>query len=192
MIKYSYSSLGTYEICPLKFKYNKIERAETLLEESVEAFLGSRVHQALKKLYDDLLMGKADSLDELLEYYNSQWEKNFSDYIKIRKKEYDVKHYRSLGEQCISYYYQRYSPFDGDRTLGLEMKVDINLNNSEKYKLQGFIDRVVQLSSGKYEIHDYKTTTRGGNCPSQTEIDTDRQLALYEIGGGFGLSFLGF
>ncbi|MBI2903109.1 MAG: PD-(D/E)XK nuclease family protein, partial [Candidatus Methylomirabilis oxyfera] len=32
---------------------------------------------------------------------------------------------------------------------------------------------------GQYEIHDYKTS---GRLPPQSEIDTDRQLALYQLG----------
>ncbi|MCJ7507982.1 MAG: PD-(D/E)XK nuclease family protein [candidate division Zixibacteria bacterium] len=182
MKKYSYSTLDTFNKCPLKFKYKKLERAEALLEESVEAFLGTRVHQSLKKLYDDLMMVKTLSLDELLEYYNSQWERNWSESIKIRKKEYDLEHYRKTGERCITNYYQRYSPFDKDKTLGLEMKIDISLDSSGKYGLEGVIDRVTQLPNGKYEIHDYKTAIRGGNCPSQVEMDSDKQLALYQIG----------
>jgi putative RecB family exonuclease len=172
MRKYSYSTLNTFENCPLKFKYNKIDRAEALSEESVEAFLGSRVHQTLKKLYDDLMMTKINSLDELLEYYNSQWERNWSEWIKIRKKDYDIEHYRKSGESCITNYYRRFSPFDKDKSL----------EPSGKYGLEGVIDRVAQLPDGKYEIHDYKTATRGGNCPSQAEINSDRQLALYQIG----------
>lgn len=182
MIRYSCSSLGAYENCPLKFKYNKIDRADGLLEESVEAFLGNTVHQTLKKLYDDLVMVKIDSLDEISEYYDSQWEKNWGEHIKIRKKEYDIQHYHSLGKKCVRDYYRKYFPFDRDKTLGLEMKIDICLDDTEKYKLQGVIDRLAQLPDGKYEIHDYKTTTKGGNCPSQSEIDSDRQLALYQIG----------
>lgn len=87
MAKYSYSILDTFQSCPLKFKYKKLDRAEALLEESIEAFLGNRVHQTLKKLYDDLMMIKTLSLGELLEYYSSQWERNWSRFIKIRKKE---------------------------------------------------------------------------------------------------------
>jgi putative RecB family exonuclease len=182
MNKYSYSTLDTFENCPLKFKYAKLDRAEALLEESVEAFLGTRVHQALKKLYDDLMMVKTLSLDEVLEYYDSQWERNRSDSIKIRKKEYDLEHYRKTGERCITDYYRHYFPFDEGKTLGLEMKIDISLDYSDKYKLEGRIDRLSQLPNGRYQIHDYKTTIRGGNCPSQAEIDNDKQLALYQMG----------
>jgi putative RecB family exonuclease len=34
------------------------------------------------------------------------------------------------------------------------------------------------VGSGRYEIHDYKTS---GRLPSQADIDADRQLALYQL-----------
>ena len=50
MTLYSHSRLSTFENCPLKFKYTYIDKIETGIEESIEAFLGSRVHEALEKL----------------------------------------------------------------------------------------------------------------------------------------------
>jgi putative RecB family exonuclease len=46
------------------------------------------------------------------------------------------------------------------------------------YKIQGYIDRLVSVGSGRYEIHDYKTS---GRLPSQRDLDADRQLALYQL-----------
>ena len=62
--------------------------------------------------------------------------------------------------------------------LGLEKEIFVDLKGDGKYKLRGFIDRLVQLEDGTYEIHDYKTS---GSIPSQKYLDEDRQLALYQI-----------
>jgi putative RecB family exonuclease len=45
--------------------------------------------------------------------------------------------------------------------------------------LQGYIDRLVDLGGGHFEIHDYKTSRR---LPTQADVDRDRQLALYQLG----------
>jgi putative RecB family exonuclease len=172
---YSHSRLETYQNCPLQFKYRYIERKEKLVE-SVEVFLGSRVHETLEKLYRDLKFTKENSLPELLKYYNSIWEKNWLDSIMVVKKEYTTEHYRNLGEKCIEDYYHRYHPFDQGKTLGLEQRIFIDLDG---YRIQGLIDRVVQREDGVYEIHDYKTS---GHLPDQETIDKDRQLALYQLG----------
>ena len=69
MPTYSHSQLSTYEQCPLKYKLHyrdKIKREQ----EGVEAFLGQRAHDTLKKCYDDLRFTKLNSLSDSLAYYN--------------------------------------------------------------------------------------------------------------------------
>ncbi len=50
MTVYSHSQLSTFEQCRQKFKLQYIDKVETEVEESVEAFLGSRTHETLEKL----------------------------------------------------------------------------------------------------------------------------------------------
>lgn len=57
--------------------------------------------------------------------------------------------------------------------------VVFSLDEDNRYRIQGFIDRLDQQSDGTYEVHDYKTNQR---VPTQEEADADRQLALYQIG----------
>ncbi len=175
MATYSHSRLETYQNCPLHFKFLYVDRKERLAQ-SVEAFLGSRVHETLEKLYRDLKFTKENSLGQLLDYYHSAWDKNWLDSIMVVKKEYTPDHYRDLGVKCINDYYHRYHPFDQGRTLGLEERIFLNLGG---YRIQGVIDRVVQREDGTYEIHDYKTR---GYLPDQAALDKDRQLALYQLG----------
>jgi len=75
---YSHSRLATYENCPQQYKLRYIERVELPeeAEEGIEAFLGSRVHEALEKLYKELILTKLNSLDELLDYYKNEWDKD--------------------------------------------------------------------------------------------------------------------
>jgi putative RecB family exonuclease len=176
---YSHSRLQTYENCPLQFKYRYVDKIETEIEQTIEAFLGSRVHETLEKLYRDLKMTKKTSLAELLSYFNQIWQKNWYDPILVVKKEYAPEDYRKLGEMCLSDYYHRYHPFDQGKTLGLEQMIFIPLDNQGKYKIRGYIDRLTLSEDGRYEIHDYKTS---GHLPDQNNLDSDRQLALYQIG----------
>lgn len=175
MPTYSHSRLETYQSCPLRFKYQYVEKKERLVV-SIEAFLGSRVHDTLEKLYRDLKFTKENSLTELVKYYSSAWEKNWLDSIMVVKKEYTPEHYRNLGVKCIEDYYHRYHPFNQGKTLGLEQKIFVDLDG---YRIQGVIDRVVGRDDGVYEIHDYKTS---GYLPNQITLDKDRQLALYQLG----------
>ncbi|RPJ04757.1 MAG: hypothetical protein EHM36_09395, partial [Deltaproteobacteria bacterium] len=77
MPTYSHSQLSTYETCPHQYKLAYIDRIETETE-GIEAFMGSRVHDALEKLYRDLMkVDKLNTLQEILDFYHQSWEKNW-------------------------------------------------------------------------------------------------------------------
>ena len=179
MTVYSHSRLSTFEQCPQKFKFHYIDKVETEIEESVEAFLGSRTHETLEKLYRDLQYQKENTLDDLLGFSHDDWEKNWTDSIVIVRKGYNKDNYLKMAEKFITDYYKRYKPFDQGKTISIEDRILINLDESGDYKLQGFIDRLVETKDGYYEIHDYKTNSR---LPLPEYIENDRQLALYSIG----------
>jgi putative RecB family exonuclease len=179
MTVYSHSRLSCYEQCPQKFKFQYIEKIETTEEETVEAFLGTQVHEALEKLYRDLQHQKEITLEGLLSFFESEWNANWNDDIIIVKKEYVPWNYLKMGQKYLSDYYQRYQPFNQGRTVALEQLIRITLDAAGEYKLQGYIDRLTETKDGYYEIHDYKTNAR---LPLPDYIRTDRQLALYMIG----------
>ena len=175
---YSHSQLSTYEQCPLRYELNyrdKIKRDS----EGVEAFLGLRVHDTLKKCYDDARLTKANSLNDLFSYYDNIWQKNWHDSIVITKKDLTQEHYKALGKKMIETYYQRYTPFDSDMTIQTEMRLNFTLDDENEYRLTGYIDRLSRTTDGIYQIHDYKTSA---HLPSQEDADNDRQLGLYQIG----------
>ncbi|MGH9578498.1 MAG: PD-(D/E)XK nuclease family protein, partial [Terriglobales bacterium] len=64
---YSHSRLSTFEQCPQRYKFQYLDRLTPDFE-SIEAFLGSRVHDTLEKLYADLKFDKVATLAELLAY----------------------------------------------------------------------------------------------------------------------------
>jgi putative RecB family exonuclease len=176
---YSNSRLSCFEQCPLKYKLSYIENVDAKTEDTIEAFLGIRVHETLEKLYKDLKNKKENSLEELTEYYNQEWEKNWNDSIIMVKKNYTKDNYKKKGQKFISDYFIRYKPFNQEKTIGLEQRIIIELDKSGNYKLQGYIDRLAEKKDGFYEIHDYKTSA---NLSLQKNLDQDRQLALYAIG----------
>jgi putative RecB family exonuclease len=111
MAEYSASKLRTFKNCPLKHKFNYIDKIRTG-KTGIEAFLGSRVHDVLEQLYNDLRLCKTNSLDDLLALFEGLWEKEYHDDIVIMKEGYTAENYRELGRKCIRNYYQRYQPFD--------------------------------------------------------------------------------
>jgi putative RecB family exonuclease len=175
---YSHSQFSTYEQCPLKYKLcyrDGIKRDS----ESVEAFLGGMVHEALKKCYDDIKLAKLDTLDELLACYDNFWQQNWHDGIVITKKDLTAENYRALGRKMLETYHHRHAPFNQEITIGTEMRVRFSLDDGGRYQFQGVIDRLARTQDGVYSIHDYKTSA---TLSSQDEADNDRQLAFYQVG----------
>ena len=174
---YSYSKLSTFDTCPLQFRFRYIERIQRETE-NIEAFLGSQVHETLRKLYQDLMFTKRNSLADLIDYYEGQWSRKWHPLVRIVKKEYTVEHYKELGRRCLKNYYERHSPFEDAVTVGLEKEVRLPLDESGEFQFVGYIDRVAQTAKDIYEIHDYKTSL---SLPNQQEVDRDQQLGLYQL-----------
>ena len=174
---FSHSRLSCFEQCPLKFRYKYIDKVKTETEETIEAFLGKRVHESLEKLYHDLKLENLRSLDEILEFFNSRWDRNWDDNKIIVNGNIGIDERKNMGTKFLSSYYNRHSPFNHSRTVGLEMPIKIDLNGDGRFKIKGFVDRL-SLAGNTIEIHDYKT---GSHLPAQEHLAHDRQLALYAI-----------
>ncbi len=181
-MRYSHSSMETFKTCPRKFKFNYIEKPDIIRKQSIEAFMGTMVHETLEKLYNDVKFSKLNSLEDVLVYYNDLWIKKYSsETTEIIRKDFTPDNYKKLGNDYLFFYYETYKPFNQGKTLGLEQQVTIKVfdpDTQNNYDLIGFIDRLTLLSDEVIEIHDYKTNM----IPkTQEQVDEDKQLALYSI-----------
>ena len=176
---YSHSRLATFEDCPKRFEYRYVLKIPTDTE-GIEAFVGKRVHEVLERLYKAAQRGQVPSLEKVIYRYHRLFEESYdAARVRIVREETPVEFYRQTGERCLTTYYRRYYPFDGDETLGTEKRVTFALDEKREYRFQGIIDRLVRARDGAIEIHDYKTSRRAA---TQKQVDQDRQLALYQIG----------
>jgi len=154
MAIYSHSKLSSFEQCPLKYKYRYIDKIKVEVEDTIESFLGSRVHDTLEWLY------------------KTKKEKDFIPKIE------EIINYFEKGKKLIKDYYEKNYPFE-EETIALEERVYLDLDENNNYKIQGFIDRLAyNKENQEYEIHDYKTTK---SMKAEEELHEDRQLALYAL-----------
>lgn len=175
--RFSYSSLESYRKCPAQFKFRYLDRIYKI-DESIEAFMGKRIHEALEFLYNEVLENKFPFFDHVIEKFKSNWHEKWHDRIGIVNEINTSDYYRLLGETCLAKYYRRYNPFD-QFIVGNEIKLEFELNNDERYKIKAVIDRLDHDGNGNWEIHDYKS---GKRAFTQKQADEDIQLALYQIG----------
>jgi len=179
MALYSHSKIQTFEQCKLKYKFKYIDKIKPEFEQSIEAHLGSCIHNTLEKLYNQVLKNKILSLDETIEIYLREWQKKFTNEIRIIKDNLTEKDYLEKGIKFLVDYYTKHYPFD-DGTLELEKKIEISLSPNSEHKLIGYIDRLVfNKEKQQYEIHDYKTAN---SLPNKDKFENDKQLALYALG----------
>jgi putative RecB family exonuclease len=176
---YSHSRLSSFEQCPFKFKLRYIDKIKPEVETSIEAHLGSSVHDILEWLYKEVQKNNFPTIEETINCYSTTWREKYHPNTLFVRKHLTEKDYFNKGITFLLNYYTKHKPFQ-DGTLEIEKRIFIDLNHDKKYRLQGFIDRFVHNKENNcYEIHDYKT---GNFLPSQEKFDKDRQLALYSIG----------
>lgn len=175
---YSHSRLSSFENCPRQFYYRYVEKVPVETE-SIEAFLGKRVHEVLERLNRFVERGMVPSLAKVVARFRTLWDEHFDpDRVRIVRAENPPESYRESGERCLANHYRRHYPFDADESLGIEQHVAFTLDAEGRYRMQGIVDRVARARDGTIEIHDYKT---GRFVPSQQTLDQDRQLALYQL-----------
>tara|TARA_Y100000310_G_scaffold339111_1_gene430795 strand:- start:3685 stop:4461 length:777 start_codon:yes stop_codon:yes gene_type:complete len=176
MTIYSHSRLSTFEQCPQKYDFKYIKKIPKDFDNSIEAFLGSMVHDTLEWVYKH--PEKESNLDDVIKYFVELWNREYKQDIKIVKEDVTTETYFNKGIKFLINYFLKHSPFK-DNTIETEKKIFVTLDGNREYQLMGYIDRLVHHpESNIYEIHDYKT----GAAKSQRDLDQDRQLALYSLG----------
>ena len=175
MPSFSHSKLTTYQRCPQKYKFRYVDEIPPP-KRSIELHLGDTVHRALEKLYADALLGILDSSDEILAYFQAQWDEGYAPEMRIVRRGTTARTYLALGRQMLRAYHQRFYPFNQSTTLELEGKCSFPL--SEGHEIRGIIDRLARAEDGSLEIHDYKTSRR---YPTPSQVGDDMQLAFYEL-----------
>jgi len=176
MARYSYSKLNTYRTCPLQYRFRYIDKIRIEVAPGVEAFMGSRAHDALEWLYKQVGHGRVPTQDDVVAVYNERWDAERPGDLRIVNEDLDEAAYRDAGRRCLELYYRRHTPFDEGIVLGLEEGFQIPLENG--IVLNGFIDRLMKTEDGVYEVHDYKTSQR---LPTPAKARADEQGGWYAL-----------
>jgi putative RecB family exonuclease len=176
---YSFSKIGSFETCKLQYKYKYVDKLK-LRVETIEAFMGIIVHEALKEFYGLVKNKIIKPKKWLLSKYDELWKENYKDSIKIVKKEFSAEDYYEKGKKCLMDYYEEYKPFDQTKIVKTEGSVFFKLKqDSKEYEFTGIIDRLDWNDKEKvFEIHDYKTSA---TLMTQEEASQDFQLPLYQL-----------
>lgn len=163
------SSISTFQQCPLKFKFSKLDR---LPSESTEAqVLGSFVHEVLEELFKCERKDRTENTAKRLarELWSSKW---FEEYDALKEKS-DENEFRWKAWWCIENYFAMEDPTSFDAT-GIEAKMNGEIDGVPIF---GIIDRW-HIEDDKIVVSDYKT---GKKPRPQYEWEKKMQIAIYSM-----------
>ncbi len=171
------SSLGVFEECPRKFKFEKFEKPAISERVAAHIYMGQVIHTALSRLYEAASHGKLIPLPEILGLYESEWEKPARGAIVCLDESMTVDDYIATGRETLTKYYNKYQPFGGGTLLAVERRIPLVLDGTP-FKFNTQIDRLWKRPDGVVEIWDYKT---GKELPRKTDVRFRRQMGLYHL-----------
>jgi RecB family exonuclease len=149
----------------LKYKLVYVDGLET--EEKFYFSFGSSLHKALAFFYD-VRVPHPPSLEELLKFYQDNWEK------EGYENDEQEKEYFEYGKEIIIEFYNRsikdyHIPFAVERRFNFQV---------DGIPVTGYIDRIEKLPGGRMEIVDYKS----GKAPFELDqLRKDFQLSIYQM-----------
>jgi len=168
MIKYlSYSALSTYQQCPLKFKFEYIDRlGDIYRQERPYLSFGNSLHSTLAKFFQTKDI-KQRTLDFLYSLLKKNWiSKGYS-------SAEEESEYRQLAFSILEHFYE--SADINAQPIYVEEFFKLPIKD---FFLTGKIDRIDAISEKEVEIIDYKT---GKFVPTEEEIKDDLQLRIYAL-----------
>ena len=163
------SSISTFQQCPLRYKYSRIDR---LPEPSTEAqALGSMTHEVLEELM--ALPSAERTLPNARSILLAQWAAKWNEEVlKLPLGDYDRHAFRWNVWRCVENYFALEDP-----TLvtleGIECRLETNL---EGIPVLGILDRWHFAEDGTAVISDYKT---GKVAAKRYEGEKRLQLMVY-------------
>jgi ssDNA-binding Zn-finger/Zn-ribbon topoisomerase 1/RecB family exonuclease len=189
---FSFSAISTFESCRRAFEYRYIKKLPEAFN-SIEAYMGTCVHETLEWAYTQRQEGYEPNLQEALEQYNQTWNNGDLEFLKIVKEDKTRGDYYSQGRECVVYYFNTIFPNDNSETLFLEQQFQIPMAAKDGEVIyRGVIDRIAKETNGTIRVTDYKTgkvdhPTATLQLPSyalyifQHNIDNEIQLCYEDL-----------
>jgi len=153
-VNYSFSAISSFKSCPKSFEFKYLKRIPEAFQ-SIERHMGSCIHETLRWLYEKRRDNTDPTLVQVKEQFEKTWNGKELEQARIIKQNTSLDDYYNNATKQISNFYKKVFQKDESKTLNLEQKFEILLENTIKYV--GIIDRVAQQPDGIIRITDFKT-----------------------------------
>jgi putative RecB family exonuclease len=157
---YSFSRVSLFEQCARRFRYRYLDGVKDGFD-SVEGFMGRRVHETVEWLFAERTRGRAPSAADAVRRFCRLWDEEIlaaRRRINVVKWGEDVETYRRSGAEILTRFYRERFVGDELDTVATEKHFSIPLGG--RYVFQGYIDRVARDAAGRLHVIDYKTGRR--------------------------------
>ena len=166
-LEISKSGLGTYKVCPYRYKLEKIQRTPT--EGSAIALdLGNSVHNTIDALIKEK-KGEVPTKEEMHAKLEEEW--IFRSFPSKASSNANKKRAQTMLEN-----YENWQKTTKNKVVATEHDFRFDY---EGVTITGRIDWVEKNEKGEFEVVDFKS---GMNPPTQAEFDEDPQLYVYARG----------
>ena len=180
MVRYSVTQIQNYLQCPLKYRYQYIDKISTgEFVETADTLLWNIVHKSLEFLYNEISILKTPTKEDLIKFYKdlrlekekivqeNWWE------IQNFNKNLTLDDYKHRWETYLNRYYDKQYPFKDTNVISTEKQISFELDN--KINFLWYIDRL-DKKWDTFIINDYKTNK---TLPTQDKDYYIDQLTLY-------------
>jgi putative RecB family exonuclease len=170
----SYSSLTTYEYCPLLNAIRYVEHLPGEFPAGQFAF-GSAIHKAFEVFVRERIRARADGTPELgLEVLRTACDEVLA---RAGLEPDELARMRAAAGPVLDRFLRREEasasvPLAAELGFGLDVALPADAGS---VRFVGYVDRVDRAPDGSTVITDYKT----GRPRAQAEVDADRQLTAY-------------
>lgn len=165
---FSASGLGTYERCPLKYKFQYVILIPSIPRTFFD--LGSSVHTVIEHLSKKQKEGIPPTKEKALALLDSAWST-----AAYESKSHEVKD-RATAEALLDTYLA-WQAANRNRILEAEKRFQITLGGRT---IRGVIDRIEETPEGDIVVIDFKTGSKPGTLSKNT-IKEDMQMNLYSL-----------
>ena len=163
------SSISTFQQCPLKYKFSRLDK---LPSESTEAqVLGSFVHEVLEELFKVDRFERTETAAR--KFARDLWNAKWSEEFRTLKQKCAENEFRWKSWWCIENYFGMEDPTAFDAS-GIEAQMQGDIDGVPIF---GIIDRW-SVEDGKIVISDYKT---GKKPRPQYAWEKKMQITIYSI-----------
>ena len=175
---FSYSSLSTYEACPLRYAFSYVYRIPEPDRPAAHLTFGSTAHSAFeaftRERRERLARGEpAPTREDLERHFTANWKP-----AAFGDKTTEATFERRVGRLLDNFWDGEVSSLGEAIAEELDFTLVIETaDGTPPVRIYGGIDRIDRLPGGGIEVIDYKT----GKISSQKGVDENLQLTIYAL-----------